>query len=102
MRYVLTGDFFDAAEARRMGVVQEVTEPGAQLERATAIAETIARQAPLAVQATLANARTAIEKGFDAALAEMMPAARALMATEDAAEGVRSFVERREAVFRGR
>ncbi len=36
MRYVLTGDFFDAAEAQRMGLVQEVTDAGAQFERALA------------------------------------------------------------------
>ena len=102
MRYMLTGDFFDAEEARRMGIVQEITEPGAQVERALAIGETIARQAPLAVQATRASSRVALEKGPEAALAELMTAARGLMSTEDAAEGLRSFVERREANFRGR
>ncbi|MFO0628873.1 MAG: crotonase/enoyl-CoA hydratase family protein [Polyangiales bacterium] len=102
MRYVLTGDFFDAEEARRMGLVQEVADAGAQLVRARTIADTIARQAPLAVQASLVNARAAVEEGHAAALAALMPAARALMATEDAREGVLSFVERREARFTGR
>jgi enoyl-CoA hydratase len=102
MRYVLTGDFFDAEEARRLGVVQEVTEPGAARARAEAIAETIARQAPLAVQASMVNARTAVEEGHGASLAGLMDEARRLMATEDAAEGLRSFVERREARFTGR
>ncbi len=102
MRYVLTGDFFDAEEARRMGLVQEVADAGAQLVRARTIADTIARQAPLAVQASLVNARTAVEEGHAAALAALMPAARALMATDDAREGVQSFLERREARFTGR
>ncbi len=102
MRYVLTGDFFDAEEARRMGLVQEVTEPGAQLARAEAIAETIAKQAPLAVQASMVNARTALEEGHAAALATMMGEARALMASDDAREGLMSFVERREARFTGK
>ncbi|MHB8874101.1 MAG: crotonase/enoyl-CoA hydratase family protein [Myxococcaceae bacterium] len=102
MRWILTGDTFDAAEAYRLGLAQEVTEPGQQLERALAIAGTIARQAPLAVQATLRNARVAMEKGHGPALEQLMAEARALMTTEDAAEGVMSFVERREAVFRGR
>lgn len=57
MRWLLTGDEFDAREAWRMGLVQEVVEPGRQHERALAIAETVARQAPLGVQATLASAR---------------------------------------------
>ena len=102
MRYLLTGDVFDADEARRIGVVQEVTDPGAQVARAAALAESIARQAPLAVQAARASAKLAQEHGHAAALAGLMPMARALMASEDAAEGLRSFVERREADFRGR
>jgi len=102
MRYVLTGDFFDAAEAQRMGLVQEVTDVGAQFERALSVAETIARQAPLAVQASMVNARTAVEEGHAAALAGMMDEARALMASDDAREGLMSFVERREARFTGR
>lgn len=102
MRYVLTGDFFDAEEARRMGLVQEVADVGAQLSRAEAIAETIAKQAPLAVQASMVNARTALEEGHAAALAGMMGEARALMATDDAREGLMSFVERREARFTGK
>ncbi|MEW1750636.1 enoyl-CoA hydratase-related protein [Streptomyces angustmyceticus] len=60
MRYLLTGDRFDAQEAWRMGVVQEVVGPGEQFDRATALAHLIAQQAPLAVQATLADARAAL------------------------------------------
>ena len=60
MRWLLTGDEFDAAEALRIGLVQEVVEPGEQLARAVAIAETIAAQAPLGVYATLASSRAAI------------------------------------------
>jgi enoyl-CoA hydratase/carnithine racemase len=102
MRWLLTGDTFDAAEARRLGLVQEVTDPGQQVERAAALAATVARQAPLGVQATLKSARLAVEKGHDAALATMMADTRAVMASDDAREGVASFVERREARFSGR
>ena len=102
MRYMLTGDVFDADEARRIGVVQEVTDPGQQLERAIALGTSIAQQAPLAVQATRANAKLAVEQGHAAAYARLMTEARALMGSEDAAEGLRSFVERRDARFQGR
>jgi enoyl-CoA hydratase len=102
MRYVLTGDFFDTQEAHRMGIVQEITDTSELLARARGIATTIARQAPLAVQASLANARLALEEGHEAALAALMPAARALMVTDDAREGVASFIERRDARFTGR
>jgi enoyl-CoA hydratase len=102
MRYMLTGDVFDADEARRIGVVQEVTDPGQQVERAIALGTAIAQQAPLAVQATRANAKLALEQGHAAAYARLMTDARALMGSEDAAEGLRSFVERRDARFQGR
>ena len=95
-------DVFDAEEAQRIGVVQELTDPGQQVERAIALGESIAKQAPLAVQASRANAKLAMEQGHAAAYAALMTKARALMATEDAAEGLRSFMERREADFRGR
>src|SRR3954471_6705047 len=61
MRWILTGDEFDAAEALRVGLVQEVAADGAAaLERARAIARTIAEEAaPLGVRTTLASAHRA-------------------------------------------
>jgi enoyl-CoA hydratase/carnithine racemase len=91
-----------AEEARRIGLVQEVVEPGQQLIRAVAIAETIAAQAPLAVQATIASARTAVNDGFQAAAQGLLPKVIELMKTEDAVEGLMSFMERRKAEFKGR
>ncbi len=102
MRYLLTGDEFSAEEALRMGVVQEVTEADELLPRAIAIAATVAAQAPLAVRETLRSARVAAERGPGAARAILMEQARGLMATEDAVEGLRSFLERRPARFEGR
>ncbi len=102
MRYLLTGDHFDASEALRIGLVQEVADAPAHLEVARGIAERIAAQAPLAVRATRQSARAAVEQGVPAALEALMDEARGLMATEDAAEGVASFVERRAARFQGR
>ena len=101
MRWILTGEELGAAEAHRIGLVQEVVPAGQQLERATQIAQLIAKQAPLGVYGTLANARVAC-RGESAArehLAELLPP---LLESEDAAEGVQSFVERREARFTGR
>lgn len=102
MRWLLTGDRFDAAEALRIGLVQEVV-PAEQLRaRAMEIAQTIAKRAPLGVYATLRSARTQQLRGTQAAIDELLPIARKLMDTEDAAEGVRSFIERREGDFKGR
>jgi enoyl-CoA hydratase len=102
MLYLLTGDEFGAEEARRMRLVQEVVEPGRQVERAIEIAERIADQAPFAIAATLSNGRTMIREGHAAAVLELGPIQARLLATEDATEGLRSFRERRVAAFKGR
>ncbi len=103
MRWILTGEEFGAAEALRIGLVQEVVPAGQQLPRALELARLVAAQAPLGVQGTLANARIAerATSQDDAArhLQELLPT---VTGSEDAAEGVRSFVERREARFSGR
>ena len=82
--------------------MQEIVPAGTQFERALAIARTIAEQAPLAVRASLASSRRYLEKGPLGMRPEMDAVQRKLAATEDAAEGVRSFVERRKARFTGR
>jgi len=102
MRYLLTGDRFDAQEALRIGLVQEVTSADDVFHVAREIAQRVAAQAPLAVQATLQNAKIAAERGHDAAREALMGPARDLMRTEDAKEGMLSFVERRDANFVGR
>lgn len=102
MKWLLTGDTFDAAEALRVGIVQEVVRRDELLPRATAFAERVAQQAPLAVRATLASARGAAADGPDAEAARLLARARELMASEDAIEGMRSFLERREGRFSGR
>jgi enoyl-CoA hydratase/carnithine racemase len=101
-RYLLTGDEFGAAEALRLGFVQEVVAAGSQKQRALDIALAIAEQAPLAVRASLASSRMAVEHGPNAAVREFNAQQSKLMATRDAAEGVRSFTERRQGRFEGR
>jgi enoyl-CoA hydratase len=102
MRWILTGDTFDAAEALRMGLVQEVVATGHQRDRAIELAARIAAQAPLAVQATLANAMLAARDGAGAAAAGLQPELVRLTQTEDAAIGMRAFLSRTEARFVGR
>ena len=82
--------------------MQEIVPAGRQLERAIEIAGRIAAQAPLAVSATLASAQTRIREGFPVAVAELGAIQKQLFASEDATEGVRSFADRRTAVFTGR
>ncbi len=102
MRCLLTGDEMSAEEAYRLGLVQELTEPGRQLDRAMEIAETIAKQAPLGVRAALLSARRVQAGSERPAVDRLAPDLVPIMKSEDAAEGVQSFLERREARFKGR
>jgi enoyl-CoA hydratase len=102
MRFLLTAEPFGAAEALRIGLVQEVTPRGELVARAVAIAEKIAAQAPLGVRATLASARKGLSES-EAAAARALPSQLAsLLKSDDKREGVQSFVERRAGKFTGK
>lgn len=102
MYHLLLCDEFTAAEAHRIGLVQEVVPAGQQIDRAMALAAIIAANAPLGIQVTKEAARVYVDAGEQAAI-DFIPQIRArVLNTEDAAEGIRSFVERRAAVFTGR
>jgi enoyl-CoA hydratase/carnithine racemase len=102
MRFLLTAESFGAAEALRIGLVQEVLARSALLERAVAIAERIAAQAPLGVRETIASARKGLREGHVAAARALRATIVRLMQTADAREGVQSFIERRAGKFEGR
>ena len=102
MYHLLRADEFDAAEAYRIGLVQEVVDRGRQRERALELARELLACAPLALVHTIANARLAFEQGEPAALAAIPAMAAAVQATQDFKEGIASFVERRPAQFTGR
>lgn len=101
MYHLLLCDEFGAAEAHRIGFVQEVVPVGQQIGRALELAEIIAANAPLGVQVTKRAARAFIAAGEVAATAAIAEIRATVLDTEDAKEGIRSFVERRPAVFRG-
>ncbi|EPG67230.1 crotonase/enoyl-CoA hydratase family protein [Leptospira wolffii] len=103
MRYLLTGEEFGSDQALRMGLVQEVVEKDKLFDRAHSIARLIAEQcAPLAIQETLASARLSIQDNRRAAFDSLMENGLKLFHTEDSQEGVRSFLEKRAAVFQGK
>ena len=81
-------------------LVQEVVDSGQELARAIAIAETITSQAPIGVRSTIASARKSLTE--EAAARALLPEIQRLMATDDAREGLMSFLERRAAKFTGK
>jgi enoyl-CoA hydratase/carnithine racemase len=98
----LTGDRWSAEEAQRWGMVQELVEPGAQLAKALECARAVAAAAPLGVQGCLKATRMGLGADHDAAVGQMFGDLVPVMKSADAAEGVRSFLERRPANFTGR
>jgi enoyl-CoA hydratase len=102
MYHLLLCDEFNAERALKIGLVQEVVEPGRQVERAMELANTIAANAPLAIQVTKESALKFIEGGEGEAIAFMPEIRKRVLDSEDFKEGVRSFTERRAGVFVGR
>ncbi len=104
MRWILTGDEFDAAEAQRLGLIQEIVpDANTAIERAKTIARTIAEDAaPLGVRTLLASAHRARLEGDQAAFDHLTSDVVKLFNSADGAEGMNSFVERRKANFTGR
>ena len=102
MYHLLLCDEFNAQRAYKIGLVQEVVAPGKQIERAMEIAQLIAGNAPMGIQVTKEAALKYIEGGERAAI-DYIPKIKArVLNSEDAKEGIQSFIERRAAVFRGR
>ena len=102
MYHLFLCDEFSAGEAYRCGFVQEVHPYGRHRERAMEIAHAICKVAPIGLRATKAGALTYIEHGEQAAIAAIPQMREQVFASEDFREGIRSFVERREARFTGR
>jgi enoyl-CoA hydratase len=102
MYHLMLCDEFDADRALQIGLVQEVVPAGQQITRAVEIAQRIARNAPLGLRAMKEAALKYIEAGEGMAVAAIPAIHAKVMGTEDAKEGIRSFVERREARFQGR
>jgi len=101
LRWLLTAESFDARQALEAGMVNEVVDVGAQLERAIEIAETIAASAPLAVQSALATSRAAERAERDAAAASVRESVAALITSGDAMEGMNAMIEKRAPHFTG-
>ena len=102
MRYLLTGDFFDAEEARRIGLVQDIVKPEDLQDYALAMAKRVAAHAPLGVKATLRTARKVQDHGQQAAADMLYPEIRAMYSSDDAKVGIRTFMDKERPTYTGK
>jgi enoyl-CoA hydratase len=102
LKMILTGEAISAAEALRLGLVDEVVEPGQLLPRAEQLAQAIAGMAPLAVRDSI----RAVNSGYDLPLASGLALEASLFglacSTSDKAEGARAFLEKRAPNWAGK
>lgn len=93
---------FDARRALEIGLINEIVEPAALMDRALETADRIASNAPLAVRATWHGVRELAGLDLARAYARQEELGRPLRRTEDAREAQQAFVEKRRPIFRGR
>jgi enoyl-CoA hydratase len=99
---IMTGDPIDAAKALAWGLVSEVVEPDALLDRARALAGVIATRAPIAAETAKLNLSAAFTMPVEQAIQYERDLQTICFATADAAEGRAAFKEKRTPVFRRR
>ncbi|MDX1649394.1 MAG: enoyl-CoA hydratase-related protein, partial [Myxococcota bacterium] len=99
---LLVGEDLTARRAWELGLINHVVPDGRALERAREIAARIAANGPLAVKGILATLRATETLPEEEAFAIEQKHGMQVMSSEDAAEGPRAFLEKREPVFKGR
>jgi len=99
---LFTGEIIDAGEASRIGLISRVTAHEELMSTALDLAQRIANNAPLAVQRLKAGLREALDPDWNALGAWVSGSLAELFRTEDHKEGVRAFLEKRPASYRGR
>lgn len=102
LKLLLTGEMISAAEALRIGLVEEVVPPADLLPRARALASAIAAVAPIAVRQCLAAVRDGYDLPLDQALAHEAALFGICCGTADKSEGTRAFLEKRPAQWQNK
>lgn len=102
LELMMTGDMFDAAEAHRLGLVNRVTAPEDLMETVGELAGRMAAKGGVALASIKTCVNDGLDRGLDEALALEAREFGAVSSTEDKAEGIAAFLEKRPAAFRGR
>lgn len=95
MEAILTGEPFSAQRAYELGLVSRLTEPGAALEEALALAAQITACAPMAVRESRAVVLAAASESEDTLIRMTNEAIGRVMASDDFKEGLSAFIEKR-------
>ncbi|GAB2967576.1 enoyl-CoA hydratase/isomerase family protein [Streptomyces pseudoechinosporeus] len=98
---ILTGEPIDAERAYALGLVNELAEPGEALKAAETLAARLASGAPLALAAGKRLIDHGLGMDLETAIAYERETVSVLFCTEDRAEGLKAFRERRPGEFRG-
>src|SRR5215217_6110918 len=98
----LTGDFISGAQAYEWRLLERVTPPGKHLEGALEIARTLAERSPFAMGVVKELATTAVDLPLEEGLKRESEGFFRCLASEDGAEGVSAFIEKREPRWTGR
>jgi methylglutaconyl-CoA hydratase len=93
---LLTGRMFEAAEAYRLGLVNEIVQPEALAERVQALASLLTANSPASLQGTKRLMATQNKAWLDTAIAAAMEANAKARETTDFKEGIASFLEKRK------
>nr|WP_275693512.1 enoyl-CoA hydratase-related protein [Nocardioides sp. TF02-7] len=99
---MLTGRTLDAAEAKEIGLVGHVVPDGQALAKAHELADMVAANGPLAVQAILRTVRDSEGRHEEDCWKDDARVGAAVFSSADAKEGPRAFLEKRKPVFNGR
>ena len=102
MRIALTGDFIDAEEAFRIGLVEFLVDDGQHVEKARELASRMARWSPVALRLVKQSVQAALKTPLSAGLELERELFLSAFASEDGREGVQAFVEKRKPEFKGR
>lgn len=102
LRMLFTGDLIDAEEAYRIGLVEGIADGGSVLDETLALAESICANGPLAVRAVKESVYRGIDLPLGAALVQDNLFAFRNRQTEDAKEGPKAFLERRDPEYKAR